>query len=99
MARWGAAAFGLVRPGGRYFGYGLAGGSWAEVPADAGVTVHRGSLGSAADLRACTEWILTEAAAGRVKPLVGQRFPLSRAPEAHRAIESRATIGKTLLEI
>ena len=32
-------------------------------------------------------------------PVIGQRFPLERAADAHAAIEARATIGKTLLEI
>jgi NADPH:quinone reductase-like Zn-dependent oxidoreductase len=40
---------------------------------------------------------LAEAAAGRLRPLIGQTFPLERAAEAHAAIESRQTIGKTLL--
>lgn len=99
----GDAAFELVRRGGRHFSYGLASGAWTSVSAESaaarGVRLHRGPLGSAADLRACTSWILAEAAAGRVKPLVGQRFPLERAADAHRAIETRATIGKTLLEV
>jgi NADPH:quinone reductase len=34
---------------------------------------------------------LAEAAAGRLIPDVGQRFPLAEAPEAHRAIEARET--------
>jgi NADPH2:quinone reductase len=38
------------------------------------------------------------AAQGRLRAVIGQRFPLSAAAEAHRAIESRQTIGKTLLE-
>jgi NADPH:quinone reductase len=42
---------------------------------------------------------LTEAAAGRLRPLIGQRFPLERAADAHAAIEARATVGKTLLEV
>ena len=29
--------------------------------------------------------------------MIGQRFPLERAADAHAAIESRATVGKTLL--
>ncbi|WP_431928164.1 zinc-binding dehydrogenase [Amycolatopsis tucumanensis] len=99
----GAAAFGLVQRGGRHFSYGLASGAWTEVSeeeaAARGVVLHRGPLGSPADLRAATEWVLAEAAAGRVKPLVGQRFPLDRAADAHRAIENRATIGKTLLKV
>jgi NADPH:quinone reductase-like Zn-dependent oxidoreductase len=40
-----------------------------------------------------------EAAAGRLRPLIGQRFPLERAADAHAAIEARATVGKTLLEV
>jgi Zinc-binding dehydrogenase len=40
---------------------------------------------------------LAEAAPGRLRPLIGQTFPLERAAQAHVAIESRATVGKTLL--
>ncbi|MFJ5264250.1 zinc-binding dehydrogenase [Streptomyces sp. NPDC088387] len=40
---------------------------------------------------------LTEAAAGRLVPAV-QRFPLAGAAAAHRALESRATVGKVVLE-
>jgi NADPH2:quinone reductase len=31
--------------------------------------------------------------------VIGQRFPLADAAAAHAAIESRSTIGKTLLEV
>src|SRR5437763_10936316 len=95
----GTAAAGLVRPGGRMAMFGLAAGSWAEVSEEdaqaRGVTLLR-PLGKA-DLRACTEFALTEAAAGRLVPVIGQRFPLERAGDAHAAIESRATVGRTLL--
>jgi NADPH:quinone reductase len=40
---------------------------------------------------------LEEAAAGRLKPVIGQTFPVERADDAHAAIEARETIGKTLL--
>jgi NADPH2:quinone reductase len=40
---------------------------------------------------------LEAAAAGRLVPVIGQRFPLADAALAHRAIESRATTGKTVL--
>ncbi|MCT9106079.1 zinc-binding dehydrogenase [Streptomyces mirabilis] len=40
---------------------------------------------------------LTEAAAGRLTPAV-TRFPLAAAAEAHRALETRATLGKVVLE-
>ena len=36
-------------------------------------------------------------ASGALKVQIGQRFPLSRAEDAHRALESRATIGSTIL--
>ena len=40
---------------------------------------------------------LSLAAAGQLRPVVGQQVPLENAAEAHRAIEARTTIGKTLL--
>ncbi|WP_225653804.1 zinc-binding dehydrogenase [Streptomyces pseudogriseolus] len=40
---------------------------------------------------------LAEAAEGRLTPAV-QRFPLSRAADAHRALENRGTTGKVVLE-
>ncbi|MFJ7212537.1 zinc-binding dehydrogenase [Amycolatopsis sp. NPDC098790] len=96
----GTTAFGLLRPGGRMAVYGLAGGSWAEVSdVDAAareVTLVR-SIGSPAEMRAFTESALAEAAAGRLVPVIGQRYPLEKAADAHAAIESRATVGKTLL--
>ena len=38
-------------------------------------------------------------AAGRIRPVIGQRFPLEQAADAHLAIEARDVIGKTLLVI
>jgi len=48
------------------------------------------------ELRDLEHRALKEAAAGRLAPLV-TRFPLSRAADAHAALESRATIGKVVL--
>jgi NADPH:quinone reductase len=99
----GTTAFEHLARGGRMFSYGLASGSWAKIPEDAAafreVTVHRGPLGTPKDMREFTERVLADAAAGRVKPVIGQRFPLANAVDAHAAIESRATIGKTLLVV
>jgi NADPH2:quinone reductase len=96
----GTAAFGLLRPGGRMAVYGLAGGSWAEVSEEdaalRGVSLVR-SIGSPSDMRGFTESALAEAAAGRLVPVIGQRFPLEKAADAHAAMESRTAIGKTLL--
>ncbi|QRP47318.1 zinc-binding dehydrogenase [Amycolatopsis sp. FDAARGOS 1241] len=96
----GTTAFSLLRPGGRMAVYGLASGAWAEVSEedarDRGVTLVR-SIGDAAALREYTESALTAASAGKLTPVIGQRFPLEAAADAHAAIEARGTFGKTLL--
>lgn len=95
-------AFTLLRGGGRMVSFGLASGEWASIPDDEaaarGVTLVRPAA-TPEQLRAFTESALREAAEGRLRPLIGQRFPLEGAADAHRAIESRSTVGKTLLEV
>ncbi|HZR44294.1 MAG TPA: zinc-binding dehydrogenase, partial [Ktedonobacteraceae bacterium] len=49
------------------------------------------------EMRANVDFVLTEAATGRLTAVIGQTYPLERAAEAHAALESRQTIGKTLL--
>jgi NADPH:quinone reductase len=46
-----------------------------------------------------TRKALSETAAGRIRPVIGQTFPLERAADAHTAIEARSVIGRTLLLI
>jgi NADPH:quinone reductase len=98
----GRAAFELLARGGRMVSFGLASGEWATIAAEdaaaRGVTLVRPGA-SPGRMREFTEAVLLEAAAGRLRPVIGQRFPLERAADAHAAIESRATIGKTLLEV
>lgn len=93
----GRTAFELLDRGGRMLTFGLASGSWPDIPEDdarrRGITVVRPSA-TPEQLREFTETAL----AGEWRPLIGQRFPLARAADAHAAIQSRATIGKTLLE-
>ncbi|AXI73063.1 zinc-binding dehydrogenase [Streptomyces bacillaris] len=48
-------------------------------------------------LRALETRALAEAAAGRLRPAV-QRYPLAEAAAAHRALETRGTVGKVVLE-
>ncbi|MGI5204642.1 zinc-binding dehydrogenase [Spirillospora sp. CA-108201] len=45
------------------------------------------------------EQMMSQAAAGLVRPVIGQTFPLERAADAHAAIEDRTAVGKTLLLI
>jgi NADPH2:quinone reductase len=99
----GRAAFELLGPGGRMLSYGLASGEFTEVSEDEArarrVTIARGVPVTPDESTALTRAALGLAASGRLRAVIGQRFPLEAAAAAHRAIESRATIGKTLLEV
>jgi NADPH2:quinone reductase len=81
----------------------MAGGSFAPVSAELAqehqVSVLRGAPASAEELLALVRTALAEAAAGRLRPVVGQEFGLGEAAAAHAAIEARQTIGKTLLAV
>jgi NADPH:quinone reductase len=95
----GGAALGLLRDGGRFCAFGMASGSFTAFPegqADR-VTVVRGAPVSPAQMRELSVAALARAAAGTLRPLIGQTFPLERAADAHAAIAGRATVGKTLL--
>jgi NADPH2:quinone reductase len=98
----GRSAFELLDRGGRMLSFGLASGEWADISdeaaADRGVTLVR-PRAMPEEMRALTESALAEAAAGRLRPVIGQRFPLDRAADAHAAMQARATVGKTLLEV
>jgi NADPH2:quinone reductase len=97
----GRTAFGLVRDGGRFVMHGMASGSMTAPPEDEvkGRGVEILGLRSFPDipLRELSRMALMEAAEGRLRPIIGQTFPLERAAEAHAAIEGRMTVGKTLL--
>jgi NADPH:quinone reductase len=99
--RVGREAFDLLRAGGRFCAFGMASGAFTRIPdgedAARGVTVIRGAPVTPEELRELTRAALVEAAAGRIRPVIGQTFPLERAADAHAAIEARATVGKTLL--
>ncbi|MFA1545042.1 zinc-binding dehydrogenase [Actinomadura chokoriensis] len=96
-------AFGRLREGGRMVSFGLASGSWASIAdeeaASRGVALVRWPQATGRQLRDYTNTALREAAEGRLHPVIGQRFPLEGAADAHAAIESRATLGRTLLEV
>ncbi|MEU7328470.1 zinc-binding dehydrogenase [Streptomyces parvus] len=99
------AAVDLLGPGGRHVVYGWSGGEpltlTAPELAERSITstsvlgpemIERGG-----GLRALETRALAEAAAGRLRPAV-QRFPLAEAAAAHRALETRGTMGKVVLE-
>ncbi|WP_256107934.1 zinc-binding dehydrogenase [Streptomyces sp. ODS05-4] len=104
------AAVGLLGEGGSHLVYGWAGEGLrdgepltftAEELATRGITSHQ-VLGrpmldrAGGDIRTLELRALAEAAAGRLRPAV-QCFPLAEAAAAHRALETRATVGKVVL--
>jgi NADPH:quinone reductase-like Zn-dependent oxidoreductase len=48
-------------------------------------------------LQPIMDLLITELGAGRLQPIVARTFPLERAADAHRFIQSRANIGKVVL--
>ncbi|HEX5541480.1 MAG TPA: zinc-binding dehydrogenase [Micromonospora sp.] len=95
-------AFPLVARGGRVVSYGMASGDWADIPEEAAsrreIKLLRPGPLAVHEAKRLSARALHLAAQGRLRAVIGQRFPLSAAAEAHRAIELRQTTGKTLLE-
>lgn len=99
--RIGQAAFELTARGGRFSAHGAPTGGFAEIDRleaeRRGVTLRGITELQHGPGKRLTERALAEAAAGRVKPVIGQTFPLQRAADAHAAIEARDVVAKTLL--
>jgi NADPH:quinone reductase len=99
----GLAAFGLLAAGGRFCPFGMASGSFAPVTPELArahqVTIRAGAAASPEELGELARTALAEAAAGRLRPVIGQEFALAAAAHAHAAIEARTTVGKTLLTV
>ncbi|MFI6491391.1 zinc-binding dehydrogenase [Streptomyces sp. NPDC050564] len=99
------AAVGLLGPGGKHivFGWSGEGIQGGEPLVVEGVTeqvlgpVMLRKAGGPNPVRTLELRALAEAAAGRLAPAV-TRFPLAEAAAAHRALETRGTIGKVVLE-
>jgi NADPH:quinone reductase-like Zn-dependent oxidoreductase len=53
--------------------------------------------GERRQLAAALQQLLREAEAGRLTPVVARTFPLERAADAHRFVQSRSNIGKVIL--
>ncbi|MYT32702.1 MULTISPECIES: zinc-binding dehydrogenase [unclassified Streptomyces] len=103
----GRAAVDLLARGGRHLVFGWSSGGplkfTAAELAERGITSESvlgapmlARVGGINPLRTLETAALTEAAAGRLVPTV-QRFPLAEAAAAHRALESRGTMGKVVL--
>ncbi|WP_269083983.1 zinc-binding dehydrogenase [Streptacidiphilus jiangxiensis] len=101
----GRAAFEVTAWHGRFSVHGASSGQLTEIePAEAqrrGVEVIgiEQLYGFRARMRPWAEQVMAQAVAGRVRPVIGQTFPLEQAADAHAAIESRSALGKTLLLI
>jgi NADPH2:quinone reductase len=101
----GRAAFEVTADGGRFSVHGASSGQATVIdPAQArrsGVEVI--GIEQLYDFgphqRRWAEKVMSEAVAGRIRPVIGQTFPLERAADAHAAIEDRNALGKTLLLI
>ena len=99
----GSAAVSLLADNGRLCVFGVASGTPTSTDDDdlarrnVQVTGLRSLTWSAADMRELSQWALAEAAAGRLRPTVGQIFALADAAAAHAAMEARSTLGKTVL--
>lgn len=93
------AAVELLVDKGRRVTIGMASGAWALTrDGEArGIAELRGMASGHDDNRALVEQALAMAADGRLHAIVGQTFDLRHAADAHRAIESRSIIGKTIL--
>ncbi len=81
--------------------FGMAAGSFTAVGeaelTQRGVVGLRGAIGDRREMAALSAQALSSAATGELAAVIGQQVPLESAADAHRAIEARATIGKTLL--
>jgi NADPH:quinone reductase-like Zn-dependent oxidoreductase len=106
-AKYLAANVAALATGGRLVIIGLQGGAKAEIDLGSMLTkraaVHATTLRGrpveqkAAICRAVVDglWPLVEA--GKVRPVVGARFPMTEVAAAHALVESSAHIGKVLL--
>ncbi|MEH1017547.1 zinc-binding dehydrogenase [Micromonospora sp. CPCC 206060] len=99
----GRMAFEVAAEGGRFSAHGAPGGAFApveQVEADRRGITLRGIADvqfPPAEAKRLLQQAVRDAAVGRLRPVIGQTFPLENAAEAHTAIEDRRVLGKTLL--
>jgi NADPH2:quinone reductase len=99
----GQAAFTAVARGGRFSVHGASSGEATFIDPE---RAHRAGVEALGieqlfdfgpNIPRWAEEMMAKAAAGVVRPLIGQTFPLERAAEAHAAVEDRSAVGKTLI--
>ncbi|MGW4214628.1 zinc-binding dehydrogenase [Lentzea sp. NPDC004789] len=100
----GKAAFEVVADGGHFVTYGSSDGLTDIDPAVASRRqVHVDNVLAAIPDPATVREQLTKAleltAEGRIRPVISATYPLEEAVKAHRSLEERATLGKSLLLI
>ncbi|WP_285638227.1 zinc-binding dehydrogenase [Lentzea sp. NBRC 102530] len=101
----GKATFDAVAEGGRFVTYGSSDGLTTIDPAEASRRrVHVDDvLAAGAPAADVVRGLLSDALAlaleGRIRPVISATYPLAEAEKAHRALEERTTLGKSLLLI
>ena len=104
----GEAAFGALRPGGRFLLIGFAGGKPPRLPLNhalvKNIAIHGLYWGAYRTLdpgamRDSLTALMALYQAGRLHPHVGATLPLERLPEAYALLESRSTSGKIVVTI
>jgi NADPH2:quinone reductase len=99
----GRTAFAVTAAGGRFSAHGSASGSFAPIDAEQAARRHITVFGieyvqlDPTIAKRLVAEALALAAAGRLRAVIGQTFPLEQAAAAHAAVEDRQTLGKTLL--
>jgi NADPH:quinone reductase len=101
----GQQAYAMIVDGGRFSAHGTPSGSFTQIDLEdarrrdvrvTGLADLQIQPGERANL---ARELLPQLLSGQVMPLIGQTFPLEQAADAHRALQSRTAIGKTLLEV
>lgn len=99
----GRSAFDVTARGGQFSAHGAPSGDFTRINPDEAerreITVRgiEQVQFAPAEANRLTSRALSAAAEGRLEPVIGQTFSLQCAADAHRAIEARETVGKTLL--